>query len=275
MKTTNRMLCGLALVLASAAMLSSCGKSTTTVKPNPLTKKAADVIAVESADRLITNGAMYSANSMVRPFVFAPAGMRSRPARPARVGTVTTDSTVFWYEMTAFDAAGDTVDWTRGDGTEIARIKMAWRFYIEAAQDDDRVLLSSEGQYEFTGLAGAEERYVMNGDGREIFELELREPEWWAILHLNGADQMYGVAWQKSGSPSYPVAGRFVFQWHGDWDFWNGTNRETGNGDADCVVTFNGTEIADLLVGGYHYTLNLVTGEVGGLDPGPALRRAL
>ena len=249
------------LVALSAALLSGCGKGveSVVVPDPPVDKQAADLLAQQAARTLLA-GPLATARGLVLPAFAGGTATRRSPVRPARVGTVSTDSTDFWYEIHAYDAAGQELPWESADPALLARLTMAWRFTLMAEEVPNSVKWHSEGNYDFTGFASSQSRIILQATDRQQIDLDLHDGAQYSILHLTSADALSGLALEKSGAPAYPVAGRLSSAFDGSWEFDTVEGKDKGAASGSVVVTFDGSRYANVLVSGYwSYKLDLET----------------
>ncbi len=266
MKTMSLHLLRAAFALAVIAPLTGCGKSTSAVRPTTpaggeLTRENADQMAQRSASMVLAGGALSNTNAVV--FASFAGGTAARQhARPAAVGTVTTDSSSYSYVLHAYDATGQEIDWTVPGHAPVARVATQWLFHVESTSDSLSFRWHTTGAYDYSGFEAAATRWVVSGAQDDDWAMDMLAPPYHWIWHYVGHSQATGVTWEKSLTPSYPVAGRITLHWSGTWDHTDGANHSAGAAAADCTITFDGTRYASLVVGTYHYRLDLVTGEI-------------
>lgn len=265
----NQLLARLARFTLCAMVLAGCGKTSESVKPQPqpsgLDKAAADEVARQSASALY-GGPLSMANALLMPFLGSAPATARRAARPARVGVVQSDSTEFWYEIHAYNADNQELDWASTPMDSIARLTMAWRWHLSTSDAGDSLLWHSEGTYAFSGMASASTRLTVNASDQGRFALSAHADQQWLVFDLASTTGIDRVAWEKSGEPAYPVSGSITSTWKGSWDYNDGGRREAASIDTRSKLTLNGSRTADLLVDDrYHYSVDLETGEIGGL----------
>jgi len=260
-------------LLLPALLLTSCGAKDP-VSPQQqapheqgLEPAVANGIAAQAAGTVMSGGPIASAKSLLSMFGASPVA-RGRMTRPARVGSVKSDSTEFTYEIRAYDAAGNEVQWAWVASDSIARVTMSWHYFADISDTSGAYLSRYDGNYEFTGLQSTEPRIVMSGveqfGGR--YQGHSGNMAW--LYVYSSDDAIDHVAWEKSGTPAYLVAGALAMNFKGNWDSTYEGQRSTGSFDVRVRLTLNGTQFADLLVDDrYHYKLDLVTGAVQAVSP--------
>lgn len=268
----NHVLAQLTCFALCAMVLAGCGKASQPLQPAPepsgLDKAAADEVATQSASQF-RSGPLTIANSLLLPLFGSRPAMAACAVRPRRVGVVQSDSTEFWYEIHADDAAGHELDWASAPTESIARLTMGWRWHLSTSDSGDSLLWHSEGTYSFSGMSSSSARLMVDASDQGRFAISAHTDPQWLVFDLASTTGIDRMAWEKSGGPAYPVSGTITSTWKGNWDYNDGQRREAGAIDTRSKLTLNGSRSADLLVDGrYHYTVDLETGEVGGLGAG-------
>jgi hypothetical protein len=252
------------LIVLSAALLASCSKSNPGPQPPPPPPEWSHEIADRTA-QAIANGPMEIALGLVSA-PMAPAGSaRLRAARPSRVGRVSTDSTDFAYEIHAYDVMGHEVAWDTTPMDSIARMTMDWRYAFDYADQGQFLKWNTEGHFEFVGFAGAQPRLVVTANAQELWDWDLAYDNVTSKGHFDARSAIDHVAWEKSGTPIYPVAGTITMLWVGSWSASSPDGNQSESINTSSKVTLNGSRYADLVVDGkYHFQLDLETGGVAG-----------
>ncbi|MCC6650872.1 MAG: hypothetical protein IT348_06955 [Candidatus Eisenbacteria bacterium] len=251
-----------ALVLAS---LTGCGKSSSGVRPqaqSELPQATAQQIAQQSA-ALVLNGGMLADTRGLLTSSFGPSTAKgSQAARPAATGHIATDSTSGSYELHVFDLDGHEAAWGTLTNDQIGHVTALWDVYSSSSDDTLSFTIHWTSAYDISGFQTAQSRWVFGGRSTFLMDYDYNWPPDRWIAHYLASHQYNGVAYVKSGTPSYPVAGSVACQWQAAWDYRSGAQHQQGSQDVTCTLTFDGTVLAHLTVGTYHYTLNLETGDL-------------
>lgn len=250
------------LVLAS---LAGCGKSSSSVRPrtqSELPQATAQQIAQQSA-ALVLNGGMLSDTRGMLASSFGPSTAKgSHAARPAATGRIATDSTSGSYALHVFDLEGHEAAWGTLTNDQISHVTALWDVYSSSSDDTLSFTIHWASAYDITGFQTSQSRWVFGGSSTFLMDYDYNLPPDRWIVHYLANHQCNGVAYVKSGTPSYPVAGSIACQWRATWDYRSGAQHQQGSQDVTCTLTFDGTVLAHLTVGTYLYTLNLVTGDL-------------
>jgi predicted small lipoprotein YifL len=258
-----RKIASLALALALLGTLAGCGKSSNATAPvtssssGPKTQSEAKQVAQQSA----TMGNIYLEQSKSLLRVATVHGARPALVRPYKGLGTAADSTSFTYALQGYDIGGNPIDWvTQGD--QLASLAMDFRMYYKINRDS--LLLEEDVRSHgiVAGLEAAATRYVSNATGTMFFASNAYSVGYHIISDYAGTAEVTNLAWEKSGTPIYPVAGAITQHWHGTYEYWYGAQHGTGDIVTDATITFNGTRYASVTVGTYTFTLDLETGTV-------------
>ena len=258
-----RKIASLGLALALLGTLAGCGKSSKAIAPvtssssGPKTESEAKQVAQQSA--VMGNTYLEQAKNLLR--VATVHGARPELVRPDNVQGTAADSTSFTYALQGYDIGGSPINWvTQGD--QLASLAMDYRLYYKTNRDS--LLLEEDVRSHGTvaGLEAAATRYVANATDTMFVAYNGYSVGYHMIYDYPGRSMVTNLAWEKSGTPTYPVAGAITLHWHWIYEYWYGTQHGTGNIDTDATITFNGTRYASVTVGTYTFSLDLVTGTV-------------
>lgn len=265
MNTFRLLIVRAALAALALASLAGCGKSSSSVRPQPqseLPQETAQQIAQQSA-ALVLNGGMLANTRGLLASSFGPSTAKgSRASRPAATGRIATDSTSASYALHVFDLDGHEAAWGTLTNDQISHVTASWDVYGSSTDDTLSFTIHWTSAYDITGFQTAQSRWVFGGSSTFLMDYDYNLPPDRWIAHYLANHQCNSVAFEKSGAPSYPVAGSIVCQWQATWNYTSGAQHQQGSQNVTCTITFNGTVLAHLTIGVYHYTLNLETGEL-------------
>jgi hypothetical protein len=258
-----RKIASLALALALLGTLAGCGKTSKATAPaapssgGPKTESEARQVAQQSA--AMGNTYLDQAKSLLT--VATVHGARPALVRPYRVEGAATDSTSFTYALQGFDIGGNPIDWAT-QGGQLASLAMDYRWYYKT--NGDSLLLEEDirSHGNVAGLEAAATRYVASATDTMFIVYNGYSMGYHTIYDYAGTSKVTNLAWEKSGTPTYPVAGAIALHWHVIYEYWYGAQHGTGDIETDATITFNGTRYASVRVGTYTFSLDLETGTV-------------
>lgn len=258
-----RKIASLALALALLGTLAGCGKSSKVTAPvtsssgGPKTESEAKQVAQQSA--AMGNTYLEQAKSLLR--VATVHGAQPARVRPYKALGTAADSTSFTYALQGYDIGGNPIDWaTHSD--QLASLAMDYRWYYKT--NGDSLLLEQDvrSHGNVAGLEATATRYVANATDTLFVVYNGYSAGYHIIYEYSGTSKVTNLEWEKSGTPTYPVAGAITLHWHWTYEYWYGAQHSTGNVETDATITFNGTRYASVRVGTYTFSLDLETGTV-------------
>ena len=257
-----RKIASLALALALLGTLAGCGKSSKATAPatsssGPKTESEAKQVAQQSA--AMGNTYLEQAKSLLT--VATVHGARPAVVRPYKDLGTAADSTSFTYALQGYDIGGNPIDWAT-QSNQLASLEMDYRWYYKT--NGDSLLLEEDvrSHGNVAGLEAAATRYVASATDTMFVAYNGYSVGRHMIYDYAGTSKVTNLAWEKSGTPTYPVAGAITLHWHWTYEYWYGAQHGTGDINTDATITFNGTRYASVKVGTYTFSLDLETGTV-------------
>jgi hypothetical protein len=241
-----RRVASLALSLALFGTLAGCGKSskaTAPVSSGPKTESEARQVAQQSA----AMGSTYLEQAKSLLTVATVHGARPALVRPHGVLGTAADSTSFTYALQGYDIGGNPIDWAT-QSSQLASLAMAYRWYYKT--NGDSLLLEEDllSHGDVAGLQAAATRYVASATDTMFVAYNGYSMGYHMIYDYAGTSKVTNLAWEKSGTPTYPVAGAITLHWHWTYEYWYGAQHGTGDIETDATITFNGTRYASVNV---------------------------
>ena len=255
-----RKIAPVALAFALLGTLSGCGKSSMATAPvtssssGPKTQSEAKQVAQQSA--AMGNTYIDQAKSLLT----VATGHSARPARlrPYKDLGTAADSTSTTYAFQGYDINGSPIDWvTQRD--LLASLTMDVRWYYRTSGDSLLLEDDVRSHSNVAGLEATATRYVANATDTIFVAYNGYSAGYHWIANYAGTSTVTNLAWEKSGTPAYPVAGAITQHWHMIYEYWHGAQHGTGDITTDATITFNGTRYASMQVGTYAFTLDLET----------------
>lgn len=245
----------LLLTLPGCGGKSSSGtRSTGTQIP----EQTLDAAAQQAASVALSSGTLGLARGLVAG-QFGPRPGSHRP-RPAAAGGVDSDSVSYSYTAHVYGLEGQELDWNTATAEQISHVTIAWEFYSRSSSDSLSYLMHWTDTFDFSGFSSSQSRWVVSGTGTWLWDWDQIFEAYHWIWHVLGEHTINTVAFEKSGTPTYPVAGSITQHLNLAWNDTWGSQHDTGNVTVDAVLTFNGTRTAALVVDGVHYVVDLETG---------------
>lgn len=257
------------LALGICAALTSCGGSSSSTRPTTtaIPQETVDQIARQSASLVGPGGALATAYGLVN--VFLPTTSEARGTGPFRTVQVDSDSSSLSSTLRIYDLTGQEVGLGTVTVDQIGRAVFAWDLYLQHTSDSLSYLTHSTETIDITGFPTAQPRWSFSGSGSWAWNWDIQASGFRGITHLLGQHQFDGVAFEKSGAPTYPVAGSVALQWNVSWDHTVGSQHSAGAQTVSSTLAFDGSRYALLTVDGTHrYTVDLVTGELVSMTTG-------
>ncbi len=209
-----------------------------------------------------------SLGSQANPFTYDGAGRvvtvpGSKPARlrPQHAQAANADSSSWDYSFQGYDASGAPIDLaTQSD--QLASLGMDWRWYFRTASDSMTIEDDFRSHSRVDGFLASATRYVANATDTARVATDQIASNYHVVGFYDGHSTMTNLAWEKSGTPTYPVAGSIALHWHWVYDQTYNGQHYAGDWLVDGTITFNGTRYATAVIGNYTFTIDLVTGAV-------------
>ena len=259
-----RRLAELSSTAVLVAALAGCGKSTTPVTPGNLTQTSANQIATQIGFLALLGGTTQvpGASMMVTDGLGIAATARVRPAS-AQFDTTVTDSNFSWsMGVHWYDADG--VEQGAYDSLTTTRVVVDAHAHGTATGEGHSMTIGSTSHLQLDGTATHQTQLTANATRADSISSSFTGPAGESSFVMTCAGAIVNVVhikpqsehpWPESGTATWNVHAHEV------------AHTPHGNAErsymAEVAVTFNGTRYAALVVNGeYHYTLDLVTGEV-------------
>jgi hypothetical protein len=260
-------MCAALLMVLTA---SGCGKKSTPTSPTTDNHN----LDIEQAQQIATTvGSEFQGMEILQSLggLFEMAGpsagtQRARNARPARAGRMTQDNGDGTYEIVAYNAAGQEVPWETTPYDQIQRVVVNWNIQWDWTSDSGPSFSRGHalGSYDVSGFLPSATELVISGAARDSMKYRFTGDGY----DLNGdaiwVEGVEALRWSKDTETNpYPLSGResiFVDQ---NWTYTSAQANSADHQKANVVITFNGTQWADLTVDDrYHFKLDLSTGQV-------------
>jgi hypothetical protein len=135
-----------------------------------------------------------------------------------------------------------------------------YHYYFRTQSDSLLAYWDNGAHMMVSGLQSTSTRFVANATDTLQYDEDYRSAGTHWIADYHGTSKATHVAWEKTWVPAYAVAGSITTHWRYAYEYWSGTQHVTGNMEADCVITYNGSRYATVTVNSYTFTLDLQTG---------------
>jgi hypothetical protein len=256
-------LASIALAFVLINLLAGCGKSSRATAPSPaprgssISRDEALPVAQQSAD--LVSSYVEQAKSLIT--VARIPGSKPAAQRPLRGLAGAADTSSWTYSLQGFDASGTPIDYvTQND--QLASMTMDWSWLYRTSGDSLVTEYDMRSHSRIDGFLPAATRFVANATDT----MRVAVDEYLGSDHLvavyDGAWQFINLSWEKSGVPTYPVAGTIHIHWHYVYDYTYAGQHTQGDYQVDCAITFNDTRYATITIGSYTFRCDLETGTV-------------
>lgn len=250
------------------AALTGCGKSSKGSSPTappppgggtgePQTRSEAMPIAQQSAQLALSY--VEQVQSLIG--VVTVPGSKPARVRPSRGQAGAADTSSWTYTFQGYDATGAPIDYVTQQG-QLASMSMDWVWFYRTTGDSLLLEIDMRSHSHVDGFLPAATRYVASATDTLHEAYDATSSGSHSTWLYDSRWQISNLAWEKSGTPAYPVAGTIVLHLHYVYDTTYNGSHYRGDYTVDGSITFNGTRYATIVIGTYTFTVDLETGTV-------------